>query len=258
MPRFSLRDRFFTPPVARAISSPSGILLAGAGASVAILAGLPFLAVAGVGVAAWGARVALAVPKNPSTGPRIDPSSLRQPWQRFVKDAVDARRRFDIAIHNAKPGPLQARLTELAARIDDGVDECWRIARQAQQLANARTQLGVEDAARDLAQLTAANPTPPPDSPVQHTIEALQAQLATAQRMDKTIEQAGDQLRLLDARLDEAVARAYELTLQTDDVADASSLSNDIDGLVTDREALRQGMEEAAGRPATGPATGTA
>ena len=64
MSRRSFRDRFFTPPVARAITSPSGILLAGAGASAAILAGLPIAAIAGLGAAAWAARVAVAVPRD--------------------------------------------------------------------------------------------------------------------------------------------------------------------------------------------------
>ncbi|MBA2624450.1 MAG: hypothetical protein H0U89_02410, partial [Acidimicrobiia bacterium] len=44
-----LPDRVLTPRVARALTSPSGILLAGAGASAAILGGLPLLAAAGVG-----------------------------------------------------------------------------------------------------------------------------------------------------------------------------------------------------------------
>src|SRR6185503_11886082 len=47
--RRSFRDRFLTPPVARAITSPTGILLAGAGASAAILVGLPLAAIIGVG-----------------------------------------------------------------------------------------------------------------------------------------------------------------------------------------------------------------
>ena len=57
MPRRSFRDRFFTPPVARAITSPSGILLAGATVSAGILVGLPLAGVLAVGAAAFAARV---------------------------------------------------------------------------------------------------------------------------------------------------------------------------------------------------------
>ena len=39
MARLSLRDRFFTPPVARALTSPSGILAIGAGAGLGLLTG---------------------------------------------------------------------------------------------------------------------------------------------------------------------------------------------------------------------------
>jgi len=39
MARRSFRDRFFTPPVARAMTSPLGILLAGVGAAVGIVVG---------------------------------------------------------------------------------------------------------------------------------------------------------------------------------------------------------------------------
>jgi len=38
--RTSVRDRFFTPKVAKAIMSPLGIVLFGAGAAASIVAGL--------------------------------------------------------------------------------------------------------------------------------------------------------------------------------------------------------------------------
>ena len=53
------------------------------------------------------------------------------------------------------------------------------------------------------------------------------------------------------ARLDEAVARAYELSVQASDVADLGGLGNDVDNLVVEMEALRQGLEEAGGQAAT-------
>ena len=59
MARRSFRDRFFTPKVAQAIMSPGGILLAGAGAAVAIIAGAPLVVAAGcrrAGVGRAGAR----------------------------------------------------------------------------------------------------------------------------------------------------------------------------------------------------------
>jgi type IV secretory pathway TrbD component len=236
--RRSFRDRFLTPPVARAITSPSGILLAGAGASAAILVGLPIAAIVGVGAAAWAARVAVAIPKDASDAQHIDPFALQDPWRSFVRSAQQCRRKFDEAVRGAQHGPLRDRLTEIAGRLDDAVEECWRVARQGQALADARSQLDTRDAQRELASLDQTSPTQT------KTAEALQAQIASAQRLETTVNDARDRLRLLDARMDEAVARAIELSVEGGD-ADLRGLGSDVDGLVGDMEALRQGLEEA-------------
>jgi hypothetical protein len=61
------------------------------------------------------------------------------------------------------------------------------------------------------------------------------------------VEDARSQLRLLDARMGEAVVRALELSAQASVDASVSSLSTDVDGMVTDMEALRQALEETHG-----------
>ncbi|MEY2426151.1 MAG: hypothetical protein QOI61_1723 [Actinomycetota bacterium] len=237
MTKRSFRDRFLTPPVARAITSPSGILLAGVGASAAILIGLPVAAIVGVGAAAWAARVAAAVPRNATDSQHVDPFALQDPWRSFVRDAQQARRKFDEAVRSAHHGPMRERLTEIGGRLDDAVDECWRVARQGQALADARRQLDTQDAQRELAALD------PSSAAQRQTAEALQAQIASAQRLETTITDARDRLRLLDARMDEAVARAVELSVEGGD-ADLTGLGSDVDVLVGDMEALRQGLEE--------------
>jgi hypothetical protein len=223
--------------VARAIMSPSGILLAGVGASAAILVGLPVAAIVGVGAAAWAARVAVAVPRDTTDGQHIDPFALQDPWRTFVRNAQQARRKFDDAVHNARGGPLRDRLAEIGDRLDDAVNECWRVARQGQALADARHQLDTNEAQRELAGLDSSSPSQ------RKTADALQAQIASAQRLETTTNDARDRLRLLDARMDEAVARAVELSVQGGD-AELGGLGNDVDGLVGDMEALRQGLEE--------------
>ncbi|MEY2434801.1 MAG: hypothetical protein QOC92_4526 [Acidimicrobiaceae bacterium] len=237
MTKRSFRDRFLTPPVARAITSPAGILLAGAGASAAILAGLPIAAIVGVGAAAWAARVAVAIPRDSSDAQHIDPFALQDPWRGFVHGALGARNKFDEAVRNARSGPLRERLTEIGGRLDDAVSECWRVARQGQALADARSQLDTTNAQRELASLDQTSPSQG------KTAEALRAQIASAQRVETTITDARDRLRLLDARMDEAVARAIELSVRGGD-ADLGGLGNDVEGLVGDMEALRQGLEE--------------
>jgi chromosome segregation ATPase len=140
-------------------------------------------------------------------------------------------------VRSAHRGPMRERLTEIGGRLDDAVDECWRVARQGQALTDARSKLDTTDAQRELASLD-------PSSPSQtETAEALHAQIASAQRLETTINDARDRLRLLDARMDEAVARAIELSVEGGD-ADLQGLGSDVDGLVGDMEALRQGLEE--------------
>ncbi len=132
---------------------------------------------------------------------------------------------------------MRDRLTEIGARLDDAVAECWRVARQGQALMEARTNLDTTNAQRELAALDQSSAS------YAKTAEALQAQIASGQRLDATITDTRDRLRLLDARMDEAVARAVELSVGAGD-ADLGGLGSDVDVLVGDMEALRQGLEE--------------
>ena len=83
-------------------------------------------------------------------------------------------------------------------------------------------------------------------------IAAMQAQLASAERIDRTIADAYDRLRLLDARTDEAVARAVELSVSQADPDAVSDLDSDVSVIVGDLEALRQAIEETDGTATDG------
>ena len=85
-------------------------------------------------------------------------------------------------------------------------------------------------------------------SKLERTAEALQAQVDTAKRLDELIDDARGQLRVLDARLDESVARAIELSVQLDDAEGLRTVDADVDHLVTEMEALRQALEETSGQ----------
>jgi ABC-type phosphate transport system auxiliary subunit len=62
--------------------------------------------------------------------------------------------------------------------------------------------------------------------------------------MDEVIDDTLSQLRLLDARLGEAVVRMLELSAQAEVALAVPQLSSEVDDLVTDLEALRQAVEE--------------
>ena len=243
-----LPDRIKTPQVARAIMSPSGLLLAGAGMSAAILGGLPIVAAAVIGAGVWAVRVAAAIPKRDKKGPsRRELSNLGDPWRRYVQDARIAQAQFATAVKQTKPGPLQDRLASVSRRIDDGVNECWNIAVRGQSLDMARMTLDVPRINQELAECA----TYPPSPSVDATRHALQSQLETAHRLETVATDAQTRLRLLNAQLDEAVAQAVELSVHGTDTSDLQSLAGSVDTVVGDLEALRQGLEEAGGGTAT-------
>jgi hypothetical protein len=237
-----LPERVRTPQVARAIMSPSGYLLAGAGTSAAILGGLPILAAAGVGALFWAIRVAAAVPRR-AGGDRIETRSLRPPWRDFVEEAVAAQRRFETACARTRAGPLRDHLTDLGRRLGDGVRESWQIARQAQTLDEAWHELDVDGVRRELAEVE-REPTSPATT---RTGSALQAQLESAERIRKVADDARDRLRVLNAQLDEAVARAIELSVQSADATSLGPLVDNVDSLVGELESLREALGSVSG-----------
>src|SRR4249919_2331101 len=122
MSKRSLRDRFLTPPVARAIMSPLGMVAFGAVAAGSILVGLPVVAALGVGAVAWAGNVARSVPRNPKSD-RVEPFVLADPWRSYVVGAKESKARFDRVVADMSAGPLRDRLADLAARLDEGIAE---------------------------------------------------------------------------------------------------------------------------------------
>ncbi len=247
MAGLSLRDRFFTPPVARAITSPSGILALGAGAGAGILPTGGVLGAVVLGALAWAARVGLAIPRGTS-GERIDPFTLSEPWRHYVQDAIQAHNRLTEAVHGARTGPTRDRLAEIGERVSTGVQEVWRIARRGHDLVDARRRLDPDEIRRDIEAAKAnAGRGWADDATTQRTMEALDAQLATVGRLERVIADADSRLRLLNARLDEAAARTIELSVHEVGASDLGLLGSDVDSMVDEMEALRLAIEEIGG-----------
>lgn len=239
----AFRDRFFTPRVARAMMSPLGILLAGAGAAIGIVTGLGIPGAVALAAVGWGGRVAAAVPRS-EKGPNIDAYALVDPWRRFVLHAQQARNRFERAVKSTREGPIRERLASIGTRIDTGVEDVWRVANRGQELARARAQLDPTTARADLARAEAELRQSPNSRHLQAAVESLQSQLASADRMAATVTEAEQQLRLLDARLDESVARVIELSVGTGDEAGLRGLDSDIGDIVGELESLRLALED--------------
>ncbi|WP_426572182.1 hypothetical protein [Aquihabitans sp. McL0605] len=266
MATLGFRDRFFSPPVARALTSPSGILCLGAGVAVGIgvsaLTGgvaAPFIFGALGGVLGYGGRIAAAVPRKDS-GPTIDPFGVAEPWRHAVKDAQNARSRYRDAVRTFQAGPMRDALQTTSDRFDDAVAECWNVAKQGQVVSVARKRIDDREIQWELSQAAAQIPPGGTATEVQaQTIAALEAQAASAQRMDQVINGTYAQLQLLNARLDEAVTQAIELSVSSS-TSDFQPVSATVDGVVDSLTALRQAMttmdDPAAPAPQTDPPSG--
>jgi hypothetical protein len=244
-----------------AIMAPSAIVAAGAGASIAIVAGAPVAAVVGIGALAYALVVGWKLPRRrrrDEPRERIDPRALSEPWSRFVSEALHAQRRFDEVVRTANSGPVRERLAEIGTRVGDAVHECWRVACRGDALVEGLSSLELREVEQQRGEIEDARRQPEANADaLDKTAAALDAQLASGKRLAQVATDTRDRLQVLDARLDEAVARAVELSLQASDVSDLSGLGDDVDSLLGDLESLRQGLEEAGragalGRPQAG------
>jgi hypothetical protein len=254
----SFRDRFFSPPVGRALTSPSGILALGAGAAVGVLATIgtgglaPLLGGIAGAVVGYGGRVALAIPKK-GTGPHIDPFGVNEPWRHAVKDAVRARTRFNDALSTFRSGPLRDTLHTLEDQLDRAVEEVWEVAKQGQLIADARKRIDDREIRWELQQAAAQIPAGGEATSTQaRTIGSLNAQLESAARMDGLMASTYDELSLLNARLDETVTQAIELSV-TNRTGGLAPVGSEVDAIVDQLSSLRRAMGDVSGAP--GPTT---
>ncbi|MCB0958661.1 MAG: hypothetical protein KDB04_03980 [Acidimicrobiales bacterium] len=257
MAQLSFRDRFFSPPVARALTSPSGILALGAGAAVGVLAtlatgGLAGPIIGGVvgGLVGYSGRIALALPPK-GTGPRIDPFGVDEPWRHAVRDAVHARNRFREAVRTFRSGPLQDTVRGLGDQLDQAVEEVWAVAQQGQQVAEARKRIDDREIRWELQRAASQIPPGAAATPVQEqTVEALNEQLASGARMDAIMRSTFDELNLLNARLDQAVTQAIELSV-TNREGGFAPVGSDVRAIVDQLGALHQAMSDLDGPTAS-------
>jgi hypothetical protein len=244
------RDRLARKGAARALLSPLGLVAGAAVGAVVAFVGAPVWAAALAGAAVWALNAVRMLRRSPRPE-RIDPFTVQEPWRRFVQEALQARTRIAAAVERAPSGPLHDRLREIAARVDTGVEETWLIAKRGQTLVRARRQVDLGRIDRQLAELrpgaAGAGEGDRPaelDASAAQVVVSLEAQRAAATRLDAVIERTQSDLRVLDARLDETVARTLELSARAGTDAAVAGLRSDVDDLVTEMEALRLALDE--------------
>ncbi len=178
---------------------------------------------------------------------RIDPFAVGEPWRHFVRGALTARNRFDDAMRSTRPGPLKDRLVTIRQSIDEGVNECWEVAKQAQNVSQARKALDVPTLRRKLKSLQAT------DADTSVTEGSIQAQLDSATRLDAVVADATTKLRVLEAQLTEAVTRAIEVAALAGQGDELSGVGSAVDEVVDSLEALRLALAETSRSPGPTP-----
>jgi hypothetical protein len=241
--------KFRTPAVAKAMMSPSGIVLAGAGAAIGIVASGGIVGAVVLAVLFWGARVGYAVARQPRAE-RIDPFTLQEPWRQLVNKAQWTARRFEDAVAKTKAGPLKERLTEVGRRVEDAVNEAWAIAKRGHALDDAVDVLDLPSIRQQLAAAEAKGASGGPDQ--QAIVTSLRNQLDSGERLAAVAEDAKTRLQRLNTELDESVARAVELSLSGAQAGALQPLGSDVENVVGELEALRLALEETDRRQAPG------
>ena len=208
-----LRDRVYRPSVARAITSPLGVMGGAVATGALLAAGAPVTGAVITGVVAWSVPVLRAVfsrmfATNPQKRVRVE--KLPQKWAAKVEDARRALKSYERAVERCPSGPLRDRLTTLENGFKDSIERCAELARWGADAEAARQELNpavVERAARSAGKLAR---------------QAAADQREVIARLDAVIEEAKARLVVINGRLDEAVGRAVEIAgkADTDDERD--------------------------------------
>ena len=248
-----------SPGLARlAVSTSASAAVLGAAVGIgehSVILGVVF-AVVGAGlrlaIAAW--RQVRSLPVE-----AIDPVSLPEPWRAFVQQAVDAERRFRSAVEAWPAGPLRERLESLEPTLDAEVRGVWVAARQGATLSGsyppgskrtAPTDLSAELEAVQLerSELRAGNQARREE--LDRAEQALATELQAARRAQSTAEAVADRLRILVARLNEAVTSVVAVTAGPGGAGDVEAAAGTIDGLAEELAALQAGIAGTAELPA--------
>lgn len=233
-----VRDRFFTATTARAILSWRLLIGAAAGV-VAGLLGVPWLGAAAIGAVVYVGAVALAMPKPAKPAP-LDPFTLSEPWRQFVQSAQRSKRQLTETVRASRAGPLRDRLQSVADRLDDAIVDSWQIARRGHEIDAVVRSLDPPRLRSKLESLRIQASSVPSDD-LTAAIASVESQLASADRLKQLSSSTVDRLRLSEARLDELVSRAAEVSIGASDTSD---FANDVDDLVLELEGLRLAVQE--------------
>ena len=236
-----VRDRFTRPRVVESLLSWR--LAAFVGSTLILRFGLDvgwFGAVA-VSGAVYAAVVALdvatvSVPRRTS----VDAFAVGEPWRQFVQGAQRASSRLAEIVESTREGPLRDRMASVSGRLDDGLDETYRIACRGHQIDGAIRRLDPTALQSKLESLERRRSEGGGDG-LDEAIESVRNQLESTERLREQSAKTASTLRLTQTRLDELVSRASEVSVGA---GDTEAYEHDVDDLVIELEGLRLAIEE--------------
>ena len=229
-----IRHRRFFHPLILVVA----VLVGAVGLAAARLPGLILGLIVGYGL---GFTAAVIIRHRHTE--RIDPFALNEPWRFFVRDALQARNRFRSTIEPLDDGPIADRLRGMGRQIDAGVEECWRIARRGQAIADARRTIKRDKVERQIEELAAEEAGADND----RRLESLQSQLASSDHLGDVLEDAERRLKILDTRLEHSVTRAIDVAARLGDDLALSTVEEDMTLLVDELESLREALDDTEG-----------
>ena len=179
----------------------------------------------------------------------VEPERLEPVWRSAVEETIASRRRLRALVEECRSGPLQERLASLAERVDSGVLAAWKIASRAQAASRALVSMDLESVHADLkdARRRAADGAKggADVGQVEREVKVLAEQHAALNQLRNAIDDASSRLRLLDLRLDTAVARAAQIVLQPDALEELGSVDQELADVVEELDLLRAGLDAA-------------
>lgn len=180
--------------------------------------------------------------RNDSTAP----GALDARWQALVDEVVASRARLHALVAGCRDGPLRDRLSTLASRVDASVAAATSIAVRAQAAARAVETMDVDavlakvkDARRRLAERDERDPS---RVALETEVQLLVDQHASLSQLANAVDDAADRLRLLDLRLDAAVARAAQMVLRPDALVALGDVDRELASVADDLNALEAGL----------------
>jgi hypothetical protein len=230
-----IRHRRFFHPLILIIAVLVGALGLAAGGVPGLVLGL----LIGYGI---GFTVAVIIRHRDTE--RIDPFALNEPWRFFVRDALQARNRFRSTVEGLDEGPIADRLRGMRQQIDAGVEECWRIARRGQAIADARRTIKRDKVIRQIEEIESDGAA---DATTDRRLESLQSQLASSDHLGEVLEDAERRLKMLDTRLEHSVTRAIDVSARLGDDLEFSTVEEDMTLLVDELESLREALDDTEG-----------